>query len=173
MNFAQSVLPQRSELAVGELRQKQLALLFRAEGVFVIAVRLFHLLVVDVADLLLRFGRLFERRIKEYEIFIFRLRLGHSVRTTFTEPAIGNCQLCLSQEFACIVGVHQRVERDARDLIPPAFDIGDGFIEQYLVWLLRVLRDWVFVLLPAEAAGERESDQNEGEQIAISIHNTF
>src|SRR5260370_32085948 len=51
----------RSELAIGKLQDELLAFLLRAQPVHGVAIRLFHLLVVDVADLLLRFGGLFHR----------------------------------------------------------------------------------------------------------------
>ena len=72
-----------SELAVGELQHELLAFLLRAQGVHGVAIRLFHLLVVDVADLFLRFGGLFHRGIEQDEVLV----LGFGLRQAVAPPS--------------------------------------------------------------------------------------
>src|SRR5689334_24763514 len=47
-----------------------------------------------------------------------------------TKPAISEREFGFGKEFAGFVGVHQRVQLNARYLVPAAFDVLHGFIEQ-------------------------------------------
>ena len=149
----------RNELAVGELHDQLPALVFGAQSLRRIAIRLLHLLVMDAADLLLRFGGLLHRRIEQDEILVFGFGLRQAVRAAFAIPAIGDGQLGLGQELALIVGVDQRVQRDAGDFVAAVLDVVDRFVEQHLVGLLGVFRDRVFVFLAAETAGGEQAPQ--------------
>ena len=78
------------------------------------------------------------------------------------EPAIGHQQLGLGQIFAGVVGVHQRLQRKPRTLVPAVFDVVHGAVEQHLVGLLRVLGDGVFVLLFAASHGDHQHRHHGG-----------
>jgi hypothetical protein len=100
------------------LHQQLPAFLFGAQRLVRIAIRLVHLFIVDIADLLLRFGGLFHGRIEQDEILVLSLGLRQAVRAAFTEPAIRYGELRLGQELAGVVGIDQRVERQPGYFVP-------------------------------------------------------
>ena len=102
---------------------------------------------MDVADPRLGLGRLFHVRIEQDEVFVLDLGLGQAMRIAFLEPAVGDQKFCLRQIFARVVGIDQRLKRDAGGQIIAVLDIVDGFIEEHLVGLHRVFGDRRFVLL--------------------------
>ena len=55
-----------------------------------VAVGFLHLLVVDVADLLLGFGRFFHGGVEQDEVLVLGLGLGQAVGAALSKPAIGN-----------------------------------------------------------------------------------
>ncbi len=77
-------------------------------------------------------------------------------------PAVGNGELRLGQIFAGVVGVDQRVQREARGFVVAVLDVLDRAVEQHLVGLQRVLGDRGLVLLVAKKAeaGKQEEGQN-------------
>jgi len=81
LNLAQPLLRPRGELAIGKLHQHLAALVLRPQGVHGVAVGFFHLLEVNVANLLLRLGGFFHGGIEEYEILVFRLGLSQAARS--------------------------------------------------------------------------------------------
>ena len=78
-------------------------------------------------------------------------------------PAVGDGQLRLGQIFAGVVGVDQRVQRQARGFVVAVLDVLDGPVEQNLVRLQSVFGDRRFVLLVPERKPKPEQ-QEEGEQ---------
>ena len=107
-------------------------------GVHGVAVRLFHLPVMDHADLFLRLGGLFHGRIEQDEVLVLGFGLREPVGAALAIPAIGDGEFRLSQVFTGVVGVDQRLQRQPCHLIAAALDILDSFVEQNLVGLLRV-----------------------------------
>ncbi len=102
-----------------------------------------------MADLLLRFGGLFHGGIEQDEVLVLGFGLSQTGGAAFPIPTVGDGELGLGQELALIVGIDQRVERDARDFVAAVFDVVDGAIEQNLVGLFGVLGDRVVILLRA------------------------
>src|SRR5262249_27785834 len=88
LNFTQPLLSGGREFAVGELKQQVLALLLGAQRVHRVAIRLLHLLVMDIADLLLRLGGLFHLRIEQDEILVFGLGLRQAVSAALAIPGV-------------------------------------------------------------------------------------
>ena len=84
---------ERRKFAVRKLRQKLPAFGLRAYSLVLVAIRLFHLLVVDIANAVLRLRRFFHRGIEEDEVLIFRFGLSHPVCSALSIPAIGDRQL--------------------------------------------------------------------------------
>ena len=128
---------------------------------FVIAIRLFHLLHVNGANLFLSFCGLFHGGVEQNEILVFSFGLSHAVGSTFAEPAIGNGQLGFGHEFAGIVSVHQRLQRDSGNFIAATFNIANRFIEQHFIWLLGIFTNRIFVFMAhAPAGGEHGGGRN-------------
>ncbi len=75
LDLAQLLLRLYREFGVGVLGQEIAAFLFGAQRVVRIAVGLFHLPDMDLANLRLRFRRFGHRWVEQLEIFVFRLRL--------------------------------------------------------------------------------------------------
>src|SRR5947209_20399982 len=124
---------------------------------------------MNLADLLLRFGSLFEGRVEKDEVLIFRFGLRQSVRAAFPVPAIRNGELCLGKILALIVGVDQSVQGDSRDLVTAVLDVANGLVEENLIRLFGVFRDWVLILLAAKSAGTEKAG-NERQNQKITIH---
>src|ERR1019366_3207944 len=174
LNVAQLLLRQGSELAVGVCRDELFAFLLRAQRVHGVAIRLFHLLVVDVADLFLGFGGLFHGRIEQAEVLVFGFSLRQSVTAAFTEPSVGDGQLGLGQIFAGVVGVDEVLQQQARDFETGVLDIVDGLVKQHLVGLLGVFGDGVGVLFAAYATAAQEyrnRQDHSGRTNRVSNHN--
>ena len=109
LDVAQHLLGFRSELAVGELHQQLAAFLSARRAWLGSRSGLLHLLVVDHADLLLRFGGLLHGGIEQDEVLVLGFGLRQAVRAAFAIPAVGDGQLGLGQILAGVVGVDQRV----------------------------------------------------------------
>ena len=157
LDVAQDLLHLRRELAVGEICKHVAALCFGAHRVRAVAVGLVHLLELDFADLLLGLGRFLHVGIEQDEILVLRLGLRVAVRAALVVPTIGDGQLGLGQVLALIVGVHERVQGQARHLEPAVLDILDRLVEQHFVGLLGALGDGVFILLGMVRAGRRQA----------------
>ena len=171
LDVAQLLLSIGSELAVGELHQQLPAFIFGANGLLAVAVGLLHLLVMDVADLLLGLGSFFHGRIEEDKVLVFGFGLRPGVRAAFAVPAIRDRELGFRQKLAGVVGVDERIQRQARDFVAAALNIVDGLVKQDLIGLLRVLGDGVLVFVtPAAAYGDetRSHRQNDDGMNPIS-----
>ena len=174
LNVAQLLLRQGRELGVGELQDQLLAFLLRAQCVHRVAVRLFHLLVVDVADLFLGFGGLFHRGIEEDEVLVLGFGLRQPVAAAFAEPGVGDSEFGLGQIFAGVVSVDQVLQQQASNFETAVLDIVDGLVKQHLIGLLRIFGDGVVVLLAAKAtaAEKYRNRQNHcGRTYRVSNHN--
>ena len=132
-----------------------------------VAVGFLHLLVVDVADLLLGLGGFFHGGVEQDEVLVLGFGLGEAVGAALAKPAIGNGQLGLGQVLAGVVGVDEGLQREPRDFEAAVLDVVDGLVEQDLVGLLGVLGDRVVVLVAFEAAGTQQNRQR-GEQRGIT-----
>jgi hypothetical protein len=117
LHFAETLLGARDERRVGELLEHGAVFLLGMDGILRIAVRLFHLLEVDVADLHLRLGGL--RRIGEEgdEVLVFGFGLGERGGATLLEPGIADEQLGAHGELGIRVGVEQGLEVEARHVV--------------------------------------------------------
>ena len=85
----------------------------------------------------------------------------------FAEPTVGDGELGLGQELALVVGIDQRVQRDASHFVAAVLDVVDGPVEQNLVGLLGVLGDRVVVLLAFETAGGQQTCRSESRRKCI------
>ena len=94
-----------------------------------VAIGFFHLLVVNIADSLLRLGSLFHRRIEQNKILVLRFRLRQAMGAALAIPAVGDCQLGLRQVFARIVGIDQRLQSQPRDFKTAVLDIVNRPVE--------------------------------------------
>ena len=155
LNVTEQLLHTRRELGIRPLDQQLAALVFGAEGMLVVAIRLLHLAQMDRADLLLRFGGFLHGRVEQDEILVLRLGLRQAVGTAFAHPTVGDRQFGLRQEFAGVVGVDERVQRQPGHFVAATFDVGHGLVEENFIGLLRVFADRVFILLLPETTGER------------------
>src|SRR4029077_2029420 len=117
LNIAQALHGLGNVLRIRELDHQLLALLLGAQSIVGVAVGLLHLFVVDVADALLGFGGFLHGGIEQDEVLIFGLGLRHAMQAAFAIPAIGDGELGLGQELAGVVGVDQRVQRQAGDFV--------------------------------------------------------
>src|SRR5580692_5115024 len=138
LNVTQQLLGLIDILAVGKLHDQLAAFVFRAYGLGLVAIGLVHLLIVDLADLLLRFGGLFHGGIEQDEILVLGFGLRQTGGAAFPEPTVGDGKFGFGEEFALIVGINQGVERDARDFVAAVLDVADGAIEQNLIGLFGV-----------------------------------
>ena len=75
LDVTQELLRFRNEFAVGVLGDQRAAFILRPQSLDRVAIGLLHLLIVNLADLLLRFGRFGHGGIEQFEIFVFGFRL--------------------------------------------------------------------------------------------------
>ena len=108
------------------------------DGILRIAVRLFHLLEIDVADLHLRLGGL--RRIGEEgdEVLVFGFGLGKRGGATLLEPGIADEQLGAHGELGVRVGVEQGLEVEASHVVLAMLHGVVGLVEELLIGLFGV-----------------------------------
>ena len=111
LDVAKQLLRLGSELAVRELHQNVRHSSSARRACCGIAIRLFHLAVMDHADLFLRFGRLLPGGIEQDESLYSASACARPCEPPSRIPAIGIRQLRLRQIFAGVVGVHQRLQR--------------------------------------------------------------
>ncbi len=164
LNLTQTLLSAGRELAVGELHQQLAAFILGAQGMDGVAVRLLHLAEVNIANLVLRFGGFFQRRIEKDEVLVFGFGLRQPVRAALAEPGVGDGELGLGQEFTGVVGIDQRIERQPRDLVAASLNVLNGLVEQDLVRLQRIFRDGVFVFAAPAAERERQAHHQQQRQ---------
>ena len=125
----------------------------------VVAIRLFHFLIVDVRDLQLCLGR-FLRHIREKgdEILILDLGLLHRRRTALGVPRIRHRQLRAGDKFRIRIGVDQRLQRHTRHVEAIVLHGVHRAIEQDFVGLFRSdVGQWIHRLLVS--ASDRQSQQ--------------
>ncbi len=163
LDVAQLLFRLFAEHAVRPLQQQLATFLVGAHRMCVVAVRLDHLVVVDLADALLGFGRLFHRREERDEVVVLGFGLRQAMAAALAIPAVGDCQLRLGEILAVRVGIDQRLEREPRNIIPMLLEIADRLVKQHLVGLLRVVGDRVVVGAASATGGNDESDESESE----------
>src|SRR5580658_9425242 len=96
-------------LVVGILQDQVAILIFRALGVGVVAVRFFHLLVLDVGDLELRLGRFRHVGEEGFKVAVFLLGLGQRGGATLGVPGVTDRQFGAGDELGVGIGVDQRL----------------------------------------------------------------
>jgi hypothetical protein len=159
LHIAQLLLGLGRELAIGILQQQLAALVLGADGVHGVAIRLVHLLVMDIANPFLGLRGFLHVRIEQLEVLVFGFGLRQTMRAAFAEPTVGNGQLGFGQILAAVVGVDERLQGQPRDLIAAMLYIVDGPVEKHLIGLFGDLGDGVRVFVAAYAAGTQEGRQ--------------
>ena len=130
LHFQQTLLGLRHQRAVGEL-QNHLAIFFLgAPGVRGIAVRLLHLAEVDVGDLHLRFRRFRHVGEEGDEVLVLALRLRQGGSAAFLVPGVADGQLGAGNILGIGIGVDQRLQAEARDVVFAVLHRVIGAIEQ-------------------------------------------
>ena len=119
---------------------------------------------MNIADFVLRLSRLLHIGIEENKVLVLSLSLSQSVRAAFPIPAVGNGKFRLGEEFARVVRVDQRVERNPGYFVVALFNITHGAVEQNLIRLQGVFGNRGVVLLVTEKseAGERQKCRETG-----------
>ena len=138
LHFAETLFGARDERRIRELLQHGAVFLLGVDGILRIAVRLFHLLEVDVADLHLRLSGFRSVGEEGDEVLVFRFGLGKRGRATLLEPGIAHQQLGAHREFGVRIGVQQGLEVEAGHVVLAMLHGVVGLVEQLLVGLLRV-----------------------------------
>ncbi len=164
LDLAEHLLHLRHELAVGEPEQRIAALGLGLQCVDRIAVGFLHLLVVNLAYLLLGFHGLFHAREEGDEVLILGFGLGEGVGAALPVPTVGDGQLGFGDVLGVGIGVDEGLEGQPGDLEAAALDVADGPVEQDLVRLLGVSLDRVLVLLAAGATAGQGGDQDQSDQ---------
>ena len=86
-----------ANLELGNCDQNLAAFLLGAQRFIGIAIGLVHLLVMDLADLVLRFGGFLHGRIEQDEILVLGFRLSQAARAAFAIPASAMASLALAR----------------------------------------------------------------------------
>src|SRR5581483_5368488 len=126
----------RKKFAVGILLDELLIFLFGAHSMGEVAVRLLHLLVVDVGDLELRLGGLGHVGEESLEIAIVGFGLCKSGAAAFGVPRIGFRKLGARDEFGIRIGVDQGLQNHPGLIEAVVLHLVHGAVEQHLVGLL-------------------------------------
>ena len=118
----------------------------------VIAIGLFHLLVVHIRDLELCLGGFRQLWEEGDEILVFDLRLLIGGGRALGIPRITYCQLGSRNEFGIGIGIDERLQRDTRHVVLPFFHCIHSAIEQHFVRLLGIyVGDWIVDLVVVTA----------------------
>ena len=107
-------------------------------GIGVIAVRLFHLLVVDVAHLHLRFGRLGSVGEEGDEVLVFGLGLRQRRRAALLEPAIAHRQFGAHPVLGVRIGIEHGLQVEPRHVEAALLHSQHRLVEEFLVGLFGV-----------------------------------
>jgi hypothetical protein len=78
------------------------------------------------------------------------------VRCAFAIPTVGDRELRLRDVFAVGIGIDQRLQSNAAQLIAVLFDVGDGAVKQNLVRLLLIVGNGIVIGAAAAAAGQHQ-----------------
>ncbi len=148
LHLQQALLSLGYQLAVGELQDQIPVLILGALGVRVVAVRLFHLLILDVGNLQLRLSRFRhvgkERDVSRFrhvgkerdEVLVFLFGLRQGGRAAFGVPGIAYRQLGASDEFGIRISIDQSLQRDSGHVEAVMPHRVHGLVKQDLVRLL-------------------------------------
>jgi len=113
LDLQQPLLGLGDQLAVGKLQDQIPILILGSLGVGVVAVRLFHLLILDVGNLQLRLSR-FRHVGKECdEVFVFLFGLRQGSGAAFGVPGIAHRQFGARDEFRIGISIDQRLQGDS------------------------------------------------------------
>ena len=126
-----------SEGRIGKLLEHGAVFLLGMDGILRIAVRLFHLLEVDVADLHLGLGGLRSVGEEGDEVLVFRFGLGEGGGATFLEPGVADGELGAHAVLGVPIGIEQGLEVEAGDVVLAMLHGDHGLVEEFLVGLLR------------------------------------
>ena len=135
--FAQALLGFLQKFAVGILQDHLPVFFLGAHRVRVVAIGLFHLLVVDVRDFQGSLGGFRHVRKEGAEILVLDFRLLESGGAAFGVPGISDGQLGAGDEFGIGIGVNQGLQRHACDVKAVVLHRVHGAVEQHLVRLFR------------------------------------
>src|SRR5208283_4469212 len=171
LDVAQFLLRLGRKLAIGELHQQLAAFVLGAQGMHGVAVGFLHLLVVDVADLVLGLGGFFHGGVEQDEVLVLGFGLGEAVGAALAKPAIGNGELGLGEVLAGVVGVDEGLQREPRDFEAAVLDIVDGLVKQDLVGLLGVFGDRVVVLVTFRARTRQNHQRDEQCDVTNGVSN--
>ncbi len=103
-----------------------------------VAVRLLHLLVIDVGHLHLRLGRFGGGREEGDEILVFGLGLRQSRRTALFEPGVAHRQLGAHPVLRLGIGVQHGLQIQPGHIEPALLQRDHGLVEEFLIGLLRI-----------------------------------
>ena len=138
LHLQQPLLGLRHQRAVRKLHDELAILFFGAPGVGRIAVRLLHLLVMDVGDLHLRFRRLGHIGEEGDEVLVLAFGLRHGGGAAFLVPGIANRQLGAGHILRIGIGIDQRLQAQPGDIVLVVLHRIHGAVEQHLVWLFGI-----------------------------------
>ena len=120
-----------------------------------VAIRLFHLLIMDVGELELCLGRLRHVGEEGFKILVFDFGLGQRGGTALGVPGISHRQLGARNVFRIRIGVDQGLQRHSRDFEAVVLHRVHGPVKQYLVGLLGAeVRQRVLNLLVGAGRGK-------------------
>ena len=157
LHFQQTLLRLRHQLAVRILQNHLSIFVLGALGVRVIAIRLLHLLIMNVGDLQLRLRR-FRHVGEEYlEVTVLLLRLRQSRGSTLRIPRVAHRQLGARDELRIRISVDQGLQRQPRHVEAIVPHGVHGLVEQNFVRLLRPeIGQRVYRLLVGAANGDHQ-----------------
>src|SRR5579862_408203 len=138
LHLQQTLLGLRDERTVGELQDHLAILFFGAQGVGGIAVRLLHLAEVDIGDLHLRLSRFGHVGEEGDEVLVLAFGLGHGGGAALGVPGVADGQLGARYILRIGVGVDERLQAEARDVVLAVLHSIQRAIEEHLVGLLGV-----------------------------------
>ena len=132
----------------------------------VVAIRLFHLLIVDVGNFQLRFRRLRHIGKEGFKILIFDFGLRQRCSSAFRIPGIGHGQFGASNVFRVWISIDQGLQRNPRHVEAVMLHGIHSAIEQNLVRLLgaHIGQRIVNLLISAghtqNQCGQQKNDRN-------------
>ena len=161
----------RDELAVGILHDHVAILFLCASRVGGIAIGLLHLFEMDVGHLHLRFCRFRHVGEEGFEVLVFDFCLLQGRRTAFGIPGIADRQLGACHVLGVRIGVDERLQRHARNIVLAMVHRVHGAVEQHLIGLLRVhVGNWVGHLVVVAASDKQCQEYKRDENRKTTKH---
>jgi len=107
LHFEQALFGLGHQFAVRELKNQLPVFFFRAHSVSEVTVRFLHLLIVDIGDLQLRFGRFGHVGEEGYKVLVFKLGLSERSCSAFGIPGVTYRQFGARNVFRIRIGIDQ------------------------------------------------------------------